>query len=267
AHDFNNILFPIMGHTEMLLMDTPEDSSTHGSLKKIYAGANRAKELVKQILTFSRQDSGELMLMKMQPVVKEVLKLIRSTIPTTIKIKPDINPKCGVIKADPTQIHQIVMNLATNAYHAMEENGGELKVNLKEIEIGEEDVITPDMIAGAYACLTIADTGIGMEKKLIDKIFEPFFTTKEKGKGTGMGLSTVHGIVTKMGGAINVNSEPGKGTEFKIYLPVVKSSSEKQEIHQRKEPIQGGRERILLVDDEDAVVTMEKMMLERLGYQ
>jgi PAS domain S-box-containing protein len=266
AHDFNNILFPIMGHTEILLMDTPEDSSAHGSLKKIYSGANRAKELVKQILTFSRQESCELILMKMQPVVKEVLKLIRSTVPTTIEIKQDINSKCGMIKADPTQIHQIVMNLATNAYHAMEEHGGELKVNLKEIEIGEEDVITPDMIPGAYACLTIADTGIGMEQNLIDKIFEPFFTTKGKGKGTGMGLSTVHGIVTKMGGAINVNSLPGKGTEFNLYFLLEKSSFEEQVTNSKAE-IQGGTEHILVVDDEEAILTMEKQVLERLGYR
>ncbi len=266
AHDFNNILFPIMGHTEILLMDTPEDSSTHGSLKKIYAGANRAKELVKQILTFSRQERGELILMKMQPIIKEALKLIRSTIPTTIEIKQDIDPKCGTIKADPTQIHQIVMNLATNAYHAMEETGGELKVRLKEIELGEYDVPRPDMIPGMYACLTIADTGIGMDKELIRTIFDPFFTTKEKGKGTGMGLSVVHGIVANMNGAIHVYSKPGEGTQFHVYLPVEKNSSEAQ-VTNSEAPIQGGTEHILLVDDEEAILTMEKQALERLGYQ
>ena len=267
AHDFNNILFPIVGHTEMLLEDITEGSPFRDSLNQIYTGAIRASDLVKQILTFSSQESGEFKLMKMQPIIKEALKLIRSTIPTAIEIKQNLETNCGVIKADPTQIHQIVMNLSTNAYHAMENTGGELVVSLKEIELGALDLINQDMTPGAYACLTIVDTGKGMNKTLIDKIFDPFFTTKEKGKGTGMGLSVVHGIIKSNGGAIQVYSEPAKGTEFKVYLPVIKSSSKKLEIHQMKEPIQGGIERILLVDDEDAVVTMEKLMLERLGYQ
>ncbi|MBT3178679.1 MAG: PAS domain S-box protein [Desulfobacula sp.] len=266
AHDFNNILFPIMGYTEMLLMDTPEDSPARASLKEIYTATLRAKGLVKQILTFSRQESSELMLLKIQPIVKEALKLIRSTIPTTIEIKQDINPDCGAIKADPTQIHQIVMNLATNAYHAMEETGGELKVSLKEMEFKTLDLINPDIAPGIYACLRIADTGIGMDKELINKIFDPFFSTKTIGKGTGMGLSVVHGIVTAMGGVIQVYSEPGKGTQFYVYFPIEKNSFEEWNTR-AKEPIQGGTEQILLVDDEKAILAMEKRMLERLGYQ
>ena len=266
AHDFNNILFPIVGHTEMLLADLPEDSPFQDGLKEIYTSVLRAKELVKQILTFSRQDTNELKLMKIQPIVKEVLKLIRSTIPTTIEIKQDINPDCGTIKADPTQIHQIVMNLTTNAYHAMEVAGGELKISLKEVELGEYDLITPDISPGVYVCLIVADTGVGMEKDLKDKIFDPFFTTKVIGKGTGMGLSVVHGIVTAMGGSIHVYSEPGKGTQFHVYMPVEKSFSEEQATDS-KAIIQGGNEQILLVDDEEAILTMEKQMLERLGYQ
>jgi PAS domain S-box-containing protein len=266
AHDFNNILFSIMGNTEMLLTDTSEDSPARASLKAINTATLRAKGLVKQILTFSRQESSELTLMKIQPVVKEVLKLIRSTIPTTIEIKQDINPDCGVIKADPTQIHQIVMNIATNAYHAMEETGGELKVTLKEMEFGTLDLINPNMAPGIYACLMIADTGIGMDKEFLNKIFDPFFTTKAIGKGTGMGLSVVHGIVTTMGGAIQVYSEPGKGMQFYVYFPIEKNSFEERN-NQAKEPIQGGTEQILLVDDEEAILAMEKRMLERLGYQ
>jgi len=266
AHDFNNILFPIVGHTEMLIADIPEDSPFQPGLKQIYTGALRASELVKQILTFSRQESGELKLMKMQPIIKEALKLIRSTIPTTIEIKQNISPACGVIKADPTQIHQIVMNLCTNAYHAMEETGSELKVSLKEVELGALDLINSEMAIGVYACLAVADKGKGMDKNLTNQIFDPFFTTKEKGKGTGMGLSVVHGIVTSMNGAIQVYSEPGKGTVFNVYLPVEKSSFVKHSI-QTHETIQYGTETILLVDDEDAIITMEKRMLERLGYQ
>jgi len=265
AHDFNNILFPILGHTEMLLQDISEESATHDSLKQIYSGAIRAKELVKQILTFSRQESSELKLMKMQPIIKEALKLIRSTIPTTIDIKQNIDPKCGIIKADPTQIHQIVMNLSTNAYHAMEETGGELIIGLKEMKLNDYKTSRLDIIPGNYACLTIADTGKGMNKELTQKIFEPFFTTKEKGKGTGMGLSVVHGIVKSMNGAIQVDSEPGKGTQFYVYLPLEKSILVEYETRPKAE-IQKGTEQILLVDDEDAILTMEKLMLERLGY-
>ncbi|MDA3790280.1 MAG: PAS domain S-box protein [Desulfobacula sp.] len=266
AHDFNNILFPILGYAEILLMNTPEDSPIRKSLNQIYTSALRAKSLVTQILTFSRQESHELILMKMQPIIKEALKLIRSSIPTTIEIIQDINPDCGLIKADPTQIHQIVMNLSTNAYHAMKDTGGELKVSLKEMEFGTLDLINPNMAPGVYAWLTVADTGMGMDKNLTDKIFDPFFTTKAIGKGTGMGLSVVHGIVVAMGGAIHVYSEPGKGTEFHVYLPVEKSLSEKQATTSKAQ-IQGGTEKLLLVDDEEAILTMEKQMLERLGYQ
>jgi PAS domain S-box-containing protein len=266
AHDFNNILFPIMGHTEMLLGDVPGDSPFKNSLNSIYTGALRARDLVKQILTFSRQERSELKLIKIKPVVMETLKFIRSSIPATIDIKQDIDTDCGVIKADPTQIHQIVMNLTTNAYHAMEKTGGELKVSLKEIELSEYDLITPDMTPGAYACLTVADTGAGMDTNLTGKIFNPFFTTKEKGKGTGMGLSVVHGIVNGMGGTIHVYSEPGKGSKFHVYIPMEKGSFEKQVISSKAE-IPGGTEQILLVDDENDIITMERQILERLGYR
>jgi len=266
AHDFNNILFPILGHTEMLLDDVPEDGPFRDSLNEIYTSSLRARDLVRQILTFSRQEKNELKLIKMQPIITEALKLIRSTIPTTISIREDLNPDCGAVKADPTQIHQIAMNLATNAFHAMEETGGELKVNLKEIELGEYDLINPDMTPGLYVCLTIADTGKGINQDILNKIFDPFFTTKERGKGSGLGLSVVHGIVKSMSGEIQVYSEPGKGTEFHVYLPVVKNVFEKQAF-QTNEPILGGSERILLVDDEEGILTMEKLVLERLGYR
>ncbi len=266
AHDFNNILFPIVGHTEMLLEDVPEGSPLRNSINQVYSSALRARDLVKQILTFSRQDSHEIKLIKIQPIIKEALQLIRSTIPTSIEIKQYIKKDCGAIKADPTQIHQIVMNLATNAYHAMEDTGGELKIGLKEIELGEQDVINLEMEPGTHACLTVADTGVGMDKDLTERIFDPFFTTKEEGKGTGMGLSVVHGIVHNAGGSIHVYSEPGKGTEFHVYLPLKMRSSKQQET-QTEKPIQRGTERILLVDDEVSIIFMEKQMLERLGYQ
>lgn len=266
AHDFNNILFPIIGHAEILLEDIPGDSQIGDSIKEIFTAAIRASDLVKQILTFARQDNITLKQMKIQPIIKDALKLIRSTIPTTIDIRHDIGNDCGLIKADPTHIHQIVMNLATNAYHAMEDNGGELTVNLKEIALDEQDVIGLDLEPGSYACLTVNDTGIGMNKSVSDKVFEPFFTTKEQGKGTGLGLSVIHGIVKNAGGNINVYSEVGKGTQFNVYLPVVKSSFE-QDDFPINELIQGGTEQILLVDDEEPILKMEKQLLERLGYK
>ncbi|MBM9520610.1 PAS domain S-box protein [Desulforhopalus vacuolatus] len=264
AHDFNNILFPIIGHTEMLLDDIPPQSPFRESLQEIYTSALRAKKLVQQILTFSRQNNSEVKLIKIQPVIKEALKLIRSTIPTTIEIVQDIRSDCGVIKADPTQIHQIIMNLTTNAYHAMEKTGGKMKISLNEIELDKQDII--NMEPGTYLCLTVADTGIGMDKELKEKIFNPFFTTKEKGKGTGLGLSVVHGIVTSAGGNIYVYSEPGKGSEFHLYFPRVENSFEKEK-NQEKPTIQRGTEHILLVDDEEVIIKMEKRLLERLGYQ
>ena len=263
AHDFNNILFPVLGHTEMLLQDYSEDSTTHGHLKKIYSGAIRARDLVKQILTFARQETHELKLIDIGPVIKEALNLIRATIPTTIEIKQETSSNCGLIKADPTQIHQVIMNLTTNAYHAMENTGGVLEVCLKETHFIEP--ILPDIEAGRYACLTISDTGPGMSKAVTEKIFTPFFTTKELGKGTGMGLSVVHGIVSGLGGAIQVSSKPGKGTSFHVFFPVIKSVFENKMIPS-KGPVQGGTEQILLVDDENEIILMEKRMLERLGY-
>ncbi len=266
AHDFNNILFPIMGHSEMLMMDLPEDSPLHMSLNEIYTGALRAKDLVKQILAFSRQENKELKQMRMQPVINEALTLIRSLIPTTIEIDKDINQDCGIIQADPTQIHQIIMNLATNAYHAMEETGGQLKVSLKEVEIGRQNLINPDMEPGMYACVSVVDSGVGMDEDLIKKIFDPFFTTKEQGKGTGMGLSVVHGIVISNGGAIQIFSRPGKGTRFCVYLPIVKTGLKEENNHVENH-VQTGAGQILLVDDEKAIITMERSMLERLGYE
>ena len=222
AHDFNNILFPIMANTEILLMDTAEESPIHDRLQKIYKSAIRARDLVKQILIFSRQDTIELRTMKLQTVVKEALSFIRSAMPSKIEIEQHISKSCGLVKADSTQIHQIVMNLAANASHAMGKKGGQIKLSLKEKIFDQHGLIDPDMKPGSYVCLSISDTGKGMEKKLIKQIFDPFFTTREKGRGTGMGLATVHGIVKKMNGFIKVSSTPDKGSTFIIYFPLVK---------------------------------------------
>ncbi len=267
AHDFNNILFPILGYSDMLLNDIPEDSPLRKGLDRIHKGAIRARDLVKQILTFSRQDIAGLKPMKLQPIIKEALKLMRSTIPATIDIEQEISNDCGEVNAEPTQIHQIIMNLTTNAYHAMMDTGGLLKVSLKEVEFGENDFMEPDITPGLYACLIIADTGVGMNKEVIDKIFDPFFTTKEKDKGTGMGLSVVHGIVKTMNGTIRVYSEPDGGTEFHVYFPLEKNSLEPQESSEIKELQKGRMEKIFLVDDNELILMMEEEMLNALGYQ
>jgi len=267
AHDFNNLLFPIIGHAEMVLDDLPEDSPLRDSLKQIYTGAVRARELVHQILAFSRQEKSERIRMKMQPILKEGLKLLRSSIPATIAIRQRISPDTPPVTADPVQIHQILMNLATNAFHAMEIDGGTLTVGLESCRPDHPETIDPDLTPGTYVCLTVADTGMGMDAGTLDRIFTPFFTTKEKGKGTGMGLSVVHGIVTDMKGAVKVQSTPGRGTEFRVYLPAAEHGPDTDFDQAVQGPLTGGTERILLVDDEKPIVVMETRILSRLGYR
>jgi signal transduction histidine kinase/CheY-like chemotaxis protein len=266
AHDFNNILFPIVGFTEIAMDDLSEDSTARKSLNQVIKSAMRAKDLVLQILTFSRQHDHELKPLKVQLIVKEALNLIRSSLPTTIEIRQNIDKDCGAVMADPTQIHQIIMNLCTNAYHAMAETGGTLEVFLGEVELTAEDLAGSDMEPGAYLCLKMGDTGHGMDQAVLERLFEPYFTTKEKGKGTGLGLAVVHGIVRSYGGDIQVSSEPDKGAVFNIYLPLIK------EVFATSETVSGdglptGHEQILLVDDEKQIAFMEKQILEYLGYQ
>lgn len=266
AHDFNNILSPILGYSEMMKTDLPLDSPLQNPLQQIYTAAERARDLVKQILTFSRQSEQELKPIKVQHVLKEVFKLIRHSLPASIEIHQDISNNCGYVMADLTRIHQIIMNLITNAYHAMQETGGKLAISLKEVDLAFEDLNGSTMIPGTYICLTISDTGVGMENTIKKRIFDPYFTTKEQDKGTGLGLSVVHGIVKKYGGDIKVYSEPGKGSVFKIFLPEIENSMETKST-EKIDHIPMGNERILLVDDEMQVLEMEKLILERLGYQ
>jgi PAS domain S-box-containing protein len=266
AHDFNNILFPIVGFAEMAMYDLPEDSPLRENLNEILQGATRAGELVKQILTFSRQSNRELKPLELQLVIKEVLKLSRSTLPSTIQIIQDISANCGQVVADSIQIHQIIMNLITNSFHAMQDTGGKLEVTLKEVELETVDLKGKAIPPGSYACLTVADFGIGMQKAVLERIFDPYFTTKEKDDGTGLGLSVVHGIVKGYGGDISVYSEPGVGTTFHIYLPIIKTKL-KMKKKKTTASCMGGKERILLVDDEEPIIRMEKQLLEGLGYR
>ncbi len=266
AHDFNNILFPIMGFSEMLLEDIPPENPAHDSIRQIFTAAARARDLVKQILAFSRQSDPQKMPMRLQPVLKEVLKLSRASIPTNIELTSHIEKNCGMVSADPVQVHQIAMNLITNAYHAVEEKGGSIHLELREREFRHDDLPGPMMKAGRYVCLSVSDTGTGIDKAILSKIFEPYFTTKAMGKGTGMGLSVVHGIVREYGGDIRVYSEKGKGSAFHVYLPLLENAGERKETSEIRE-YPTGSERILLVDDEEQIVRMVQIILERLGYQ
>jgi signal transduction histidine kinase/ActR/RegA family two-component response regulator len=266
AHDFNNILFPIVGYTEMAMGDLPEDSLTRSNLEEVLKAADRAKGLVQQILTFSRQREQERKPLKIQPVIKEALTLIRASLPTTIEISQNIDKGCGAILADPIQIHQVMMNLCTNAYHAMREKGGVLGVTLTEVEIDSCDLgSNMDLKPGPYLRLTVSDTGHGMERAEMERIFEPYFTTKSPGEGAGMGLAVVHGVARSHGGYITVYSEPGKGAAFHVYLPRIDGIGIAP-VPVSSEPAPNGTERILFTDDEKQIVDMVQQMLERLGY-
>jgi PAS domain S-box-containing protein len=268
AHDFNNILGIIMGYAEIAELSVTEDSKAKHSIDEVLRATHRAKDLVKQILTFSRKTEQERKPLQTTPIVKEAIKLLRASLPTTIEIRQEIELSGGndLALADPTQIHQVLMNLATNAAHAMREKGGVLRVALSSVHFDSLDVGKPmDLSPGGYLNLTVEDTGPGMDRTIIDRIFDPYFTTKGPGEGTGLGLAVVAGIVKSHGGAITVNSEPGKGTAFHVYFPRLEGgeTSEKEVLA----PIPRGNERILLVDDEEALVNAMKRMLEHLGYK
>jgi len=266
AHDFNNILFPISGYVEILMEDLPDHSVHQEYLNRISTGIKRAGDLVKQILMFGRQAKGETTALGIHSILKEAVKLSRATIPSTIKIESYIDNDCGHVMADPSQIHQIVMNLITNAYQAIEPAGGTLGIRLRQVDLTRNNLPSPGLSPGLYICLSVTDTGSGIDSRVIHQIFDPYFTTKKKGKGTGLGLSVVHGIVKSCGGDIHVQSEPGEKTVFDVYFPRVEYS---QEIGEKKmDPVlPGGREHILIVDDEESIVVILKNMLARLGYR
>lgn len=266
AHDFNNILSPLLGFAELLKLEIPKDSPLFSYVEGILDAAMRSREMVKQILTFSRQAEKEILPIRLQPILKEALRLLRSSIPTTIEFQTDIDPKCGIVMADPTQIHQVIMNLATNAYHAMENTGGHLSVTLHAIEINPNPITLGDLAPGQYARIRVCDTGCGIKKEILDKVFDPYFTTKEKNKGTGLGLSVVQGIVKSFQGDIRIHSEPGKGTEVRVYLPISKQHAVSSAGDIDK-PVPEGHEHLLLVDDEKAILTVEEKMLSKLGYK
>ena len=266
AHDFNNILSPILGYAEMGVATVDDNSKQHGYFTEIMKAAERAQHLVAQILAFSRAEEREPVVVNVKEIVCEALKLLRPSIPVTITIRRTIDEQCGNVLADPSQIHQVIINLCTNAFQAMSESGGEMAIDLREIEPDDAwRKRLPALKAERYIQLSVTDTGHGMDEATMERIFEPFFTTKAVNKGTGLGLSVVHGIITSYKGEITVESTPGKGSTFRIYLPVIESSAASQD--KKRELARGEKStRILFVDDEEATVQLMNVMMEHLGF-
>lgn len=266
AHDFNNILSAIMGYTELSMFEALDGSPTMDKLNEILKASHRARDMVRQILGFSRQNKQERIPIEVSPIVKEALKMLRASLPTTIEIRHHIDNGLGIVEADATQIHQVLMNLSTNAAHAMNEKGGILEIGLTNVDVDAANSARhSDLRQGPYVRLTVSDTGHGMTRDVMERIFEPYFTTKEKGVGTGMGLAVTHGIVKSHGGAITLESKPGKGSTFNVYIPRIE-----KEVTPKAgatEFLPTGSERILFVDDEQALVEIGEQMLEKLGYE
>ncbi|WP_051957789.1 ATP-binding response regulator [Desulfobacter vibrioformis] len=266
AHDFNNILSVIIGYTQLAMLHIKNDRETCGKLEQALAASSRAKDLVSQILMFCRKETRELKPLNVQIIAKEVLKFLRSSFPSTIKIKQDIAPDCDMILADPTQIHQVIMNICTNAFHAMKQSGGTLDVSLKQVELSDPPAAGLVYLKpGQYIRIQVSDTGSGIPKDTLHRIFEPYYTTRPKGEGTGLGLAVVHGIVTGLKGGITVESDPGKKTMFQLFFPVV-PPLEKKSPEEILTVLPRGNERILFVDDDPILVEVNQMQLEAFGY-
>ena len=267
AHDFNNILMAMRGYAEMAMRSIPEDSLARQDLDEIVLAGRRATDLVKQILTFSRQNEQEKSPVEVHRVFREALRFIRASIPATIEIRQNIDPSSGNVMADPTQMHQILMNLCTNAYQAMEGGPGILEVSVSDhvLEKDAKELSNPDLAPGPYVRLTVSDTGLGISPEVMERIFDPYFTTKEVGKGTGLGLSVVLGIVQSHGGAITVDSELGSGTVVNVYLPHCKAEPESAPI--TKAPIEKPSQSIMFIDDDPKIVELVRRTLEPMGYK
>ncbi len=267
AHDFNNILAAMIGYTELAVEGLSKGLPAREQLAQVLKSGDRAKELVRQILSFSRATDQERRPAEVLPIVEEALKLLRASIPTTIDIEQEAEGVLGTVLADPTQIHQLVMNLCTNAAQAMRDRGGVMRVRLERIELDEDAARKyVELSPGAYLKLSVTDTGEGIEESILDRIFEPFFTTKETGQGTGMGLAVVHGIVKAHCGSIEVQNRAGRGCTFYVYLPLFESEAEKSDPPETIRII-AGTGHILFVDDEESIADLGRQMLERLGYK
>ncbi len=268
AHDFNNILAPIMGRAELMFVENAGNTRVQEHCCSIIDASKRARNLVNQILTFSRQVDQEIIPVSLADIVREVIQLVRPTLPATITIDCRLPDPCPRVMADATQLHQVIMNLITNAFHAMEENGGRLSLCLETVTLGVGAFNNLSISPGLYQQLTIEDSGHGMDQATMAKIFDPYFTTKPRGKGTGLGLAVVIGILRGYGGEIRVQSEEGMGTVFTLYFPVVEFTAEHTPVtYDLHEPMPRGTEHILLVDDEKSIADVTTGMLERLGYK
>ncbi len=266
AHEFNNLLGIIVGNTELAMDGVPEWNTARYNLEEIRTACLRARDVVRQILAFSRHTEHALKPVMLNSVVEESLRLLRSSIPTSIEVRQNISKELGVVLADSTQINQVLINFCTNAAHAMRNEGGILDVSLDNVELGEGDVTHyPELSPGNYVKLTVSDTGHGMEPGIMDRVFDPYFTTKQVGEGTGMGLAVAHGIVKKHGGHITVESKSDKGSTFQVFLPRVEKEVKPEIVP--TESLPKGSERILFVDDEISLVKLNKLQLEQLGYR
>lgn len=264
AHDFNNILSSILGFTELAIGEVQKGTVLENDLQEVYAGGKRAKELVARILTFARQSDEQPKPVKIHTIADEFITFIRSTIPSTIEIQTNLESD-SLILGNQTQLHQILMNLFTNAAHSMEPHGGTIELYVNDLSIEESTGLkSVGLIPGKYVEIIVKDTGSGISSDIIGQIFDPYFTTKKVGEGTGMGLSMVHGIVESYNGKINVQSQPGIGSTFSLYFPVIEGSVEQKPYVSEKLPT--GTERILFVDDEESIAKMVSQMLTRLGY-
>ncbi len=264
AHDFNNMLSAMVGYMELSQITDKADKQQH-YIKQALEVSNRAKEIINQILIFSRHQEQERKPVLVAPIIKEEIKLLKSLLPSTIQITQAIADTSTLILADVTQIQQVLMNLCTNAFHAMRERGGILEIRLDQEKVGPENIPHPlNLSTGDYVKLSVRDSGHGIDAANISRVFDPFYTTKGPGEGTGLGLSVVYGIVRDHRGAIDIASEPGKGTTVSVYLPLIITGEVEQQ--QAPEQIVGGSERILLVDDEAAIVEVVESMLSSLGY-
>ncbi|MEN8256344.1 MAG: response regulator [Thermodesulfobacteriota bacterium] len=265
AHDFNNILTAVLGYAELAQMTYQGGDDPCPDIAEVISAGARAKELVQQILSFSRQREQETQLVSVEHIVKEALKLLRASLPASLDIEMEIAREASNIMADPTQVHQVIVNLCTNALHAMEDETGLLTVKLKRRQLSREDLAGQEGLSpGPFVELVISDTGHGMAEDVLDRIFEPYFTTKEIGQGTGLGLALVHGAVQSCGGMIRVESELGVGSTFHVYFPAV--AREAVEVEEGQEELPRGTEKILVVDDENAIVALYKNQLSALGY-
>ncbi|MFA5181179.1 MAG: cache domain-containing protein [Syntrophales bacterium] len=266
AHDFNNILGAIFGYTELTILSLDNRVRSIGFLEEILKAAGRARDLINQIMTFSRSSEQEHRPIVPKYIIKEALKLLRASLPATIEIREEIRSDSSVV-GDPTQMHQIIMNLCANAGHSMRGKDGILSITLDDVDLDENfSRLHGDIKPGRYLCLSVADSGCGISPEIKERIFDPFFTTKPQGEGTGLGLSLVHGIVKNLNGTITVYSEIGKGSVFTVYMPVIRTEADYGDGPDWEE-LQGGSERLLLVDDEDMLVEVGKVMLENMGYK